>query len=301
MMYFFRAFSACVFLVFTAQGQLLDNREGNAFTDVPFFNRAFVKASKLKQIKGKYTFKKQGDIMRKSDYVYIFEFDEQGNLREHFETAKGDIVSDSIVKFYDYDSSNRLVRMRISQKKGFLTTIYVHDTLGRVIREETYRDIDTTHSMLHPQIERSLLWNTETFTYDNYNGQDKKIAYNSYGNPYLETSRLYDSLGYLKQISELYTITRNQLNTYYTYSDKGWIASMRTFANQDSIPRHEDYFTYDEYGNMQSKKVYFNGVFTTEYQLIYSQTTGLLHSILIREVSSNFISIIQFQPPAFWN
>ena len=61
--------------VFQSRGQLLDNSEGQAFSEYPFFNTAFIKASRIKEIKGNYTFKKQGDIMRKTDYVYVFSFD----------------------------------------------------------------------------------------------------------------------------------------------------------------------------------------------------------------------------------
>lgn len=290
-----------IFLPLISTAQLLDNSQGLAFTDAPFFNTQFVKASKIKTIKGEYTFKKQGDILRESKYVYVFSFDTLGNLIQHYETAKGDLVTDTTVRLYDYSSKGWMVRSRISQKKGFLSTYYTHDEKGRVVKEEVYRDIDTTHSILDPIIERSLLWNTETMQYDEYEGQFRKKVFNSYGNQYLEITRYYDSIGLLNRIEELFTITRNKLTTNYSYSDKGLIERMSTFRNLDTIPLTEVIFTYDDFGNLQSKKEYKNGVFTTEYQVIYSGLTGLLSSILTREVSSNFISIIRFEEPEFWD
>jgi len=47
--------------------------------------------------------------------------------------------------------------------------------------------------------------------------------------------------------------------------------------------------------------IYKDGVFITEYQIIYSGLTGFLYSIVMREVSSNFISIIRFSEPTFWD
>lgn len=285
---------------FLSSAQLIDNSKGLAFTDVPFFNTKFVKASKIKEIKGTYTFKKQGDVMRQSDYVYVFSFDTLGQLVRHYQTAKGDLITDTTVRFYDYSLSGNLVRMRASQKKGFLSTYYSYNDKGQVVKEEVYRDIDTMNSLLTPSIERSILWNTETMEYSEYEGQFKKKIFNSYGNLYMEITSYKDSLGFLSRVEELYTITRNKLTTHYYYSDKGWVERVVTYRNTDSIPLSESKFTYDIYGNMQSKLVYKNGVFTTEYQIVYSGVTGLLSSIIIREVSSNFISIIRFSEPTFW-
>ena len=241
-----------------------------AFTDVPFFNTHFVHASKIKTIRGNYTFKKQGDIMRQTDFVYVFDFDTLGNLVRHYETAKGDILTDTTVRLYDYSQKGWLLRKRVSQKKGFLSTYYTYDENGNVVKEEVYRDIDTMHSMLKPVIERSLLWNSETMSYEQYEGQFRKKVYNSYGNQYLEVTTLYDSLGYLKEVEELFTITRNKIETVYAYSDKGFIERVTVTKNNDSIPLSETIFSYDEFGNLQSKKYYKNGVFTTEYQIVYS-------------------------------
>ena len=284
----------------TAGAQLLDNSKGQAFTEAPFFNTAFIRASKIKEIKGEYTFKKQGDIMRQTDYVYVFTFDELGRLIRHYETARGTIVSDTMVRFYTYDSKNQLLSLRSSEQRGFMTTYYTYDDSGRVVKEEIWRDIDTLHSLLKPNIERSILWNSETMSYQYYGNQFRKKIYNSYGNQYLETTSYKDSLGYLSSVNDLYTITRDQYTTKYTYGNKGWIDNIKVFHNIEPQPVSEQQFTYDTYGNITSKKVYKNGVFTTEYQIIYSGKTGLLSSILTREVSSNFISIIRFSEPTFW-
>lgn len=291
------------FFVFSqlSYSQLLDNSKGLAFTDLPFFNTHFVKASKIKKIEGTFIFKKQGDIMRESKFVYVFDFDTLGNLVRHYQTASGDLVTDTTVRFYDYTQDGRMVRKRVSQKKGFLSTYYTYNDQGQVVREEVYRDIDTMNSLLNPFIERSILWNTETMSYETYEGQYRKKIYNNYGNQYLEQTKYYNDLGFLIREEELFTITRNRLITKYQYSDKGWLERMAVYKNTDTIPLSESVFTYDAFGNMQSKLVYKNGVFTTEYQIVYSGLTGLLYSIITREVSSNFISIIKFKEPIFWD
>jgi hypothetical protein len=181
-----------------------------------------------------------------------------------------------------------------------MTTYFTYDDKNRVVKEEVWRDIDTLHGLLAPEIERSILWNSETMSYEEYGSQVKKKVYNSYGNQYVETNTYFDSLGYLSYIHDLYTITRDQYTTKYAYTNKGWIGAIRQYHNMDSVPISEVLFAYDKYGNLTEKKEYRNGVYTTEYQIIYSGDTGLLSAVLIREVSSNFISIIRFSEPKFW-
>ena len=238
--------------------------------------------------------------MRESKFVYVYTFDSLGRLIRQYETASGDIISDTTVRFYIYDDNGNLRCKRISEKSGFLSTYYTYNDLNQVIKEEVWRDIDTLHSLLTPDINRSLLWNSETMTYNVYNGMHKKKIQNSYGNTYMEETRYFDTLGYLSKVEEMYTITRNQLNTFYTYTNKGWVESIKTYSNIDEVPVSEFRFTYDKYGNLKSKEEYKNGKFTTEYQVIYSGDTGLLANILIREISTNFISIIRFEEPTFF-
>jgi hypothetical protein len=281
--------------------QLLDNSRGLAFTDLPFFNTPFVKASHLKQIKGTYIFKKQGDILRESQFVYVFNFDTLGRLVQQYQTAKGDVVTDTTVSLFDYTFDGKLVRKRVSQTRGFLSTYYSYNNNGQVTQEEVYRDIDTTHSLLSPKAERSILWNSETMSYSKDINSVRKKVYNSYGIQYLESTSYFDSLGLLKNVEELYMITRDRIVTNYNYNQKGWVERISTRKNNDTIPLSENIFTYDDFGNLKSKFEYKKGVFTTEYQVIYSGLTGMLYSVIIREVASNFISIIKFSEPTFYD
>lgn len=287
--------------MFPALGQLLDNSQGLAFTEYPYFNTQFVKASKIKTIKGTYTFKKQGDILRQSDFVYVYDFDSLGRLQRHYQTASGDLFSDTTVRFYTYDQAGYLRSLRVNQKSGFMTTYFTRDEKGRIVKEEVWRDIDTLHSLLEPDVERSILWNAETFQYSEYNGQFRKHVLNSYGNKYLELTQYMDSLGYLRKEEEMYTITRNVMVKEYKYTNKGWIASIESFSNGETTPAEAVYFTYDKYGNLESKQYYHNGKHITEHQIIYSGDTGMLSSVLIRDISTNYISIIRFEEPVFWD
>jgi hypothetical protein len=59
-------------------------------------------------------------------------------------------------------------------------------------------------------------------------------------------------------------------------------------------------FKYDEFGNLIEKHIYKNNRFVTDIQVIYNLKTGLISSILTRDVSTNFISILRFEVVKFF-
>ena len=105
--------------------QILDNKRGLAFTDKPFFDENFIKLNKVKKIRGEYTFKKAGDIMRKTQFKSTYEFDPSGHLIESFETRSDDGIIDTIQNMYEYSAANLLTmhRKKDSGGYGFFLTI----------------------------------------------------------------------------------------------------------------------------------------------------------------------------------
>ena len=69
---------------------MLDNRLGYAFTDKPFFNVDFIRVNGIKEIHGQFTYKKPGEVMRTTEYYYVYGFDQNGRLSFSYETKKDD-------------------------------------------------------------------------------------------------------------------------------------------------------------------------------------------------------------------
>ena len=96
-------FISIIFNSLVSQAQVLDNRKGLAFTDKPFFNVDFIKKNKLKKLKGTFTYKKQGEMMRPTEYKYVYEFNRSGQLISTFETRTDDGTLDTTWNKYFYD------------------------------------------------------------------------------------------------------------------------------------------------------------------------------------------------------
>ena len=280
---------------FTAYSQVLDNREGKAFTDVPFFNETFVKENNLKQIKGEFSYMKKGKGLVPMKYYSSYNFDREGHLISKYETRPDDGSLDTAWNFYTYNDDNLLVKHRSTEEEGWLTIHYTYDSLGRVIKEEYHRDIDSSG-----QIVRSLVFNKERIEYFDYNQQLKRTRFNNYDLPYLDEYYNYNDLGYLTERIERTKMTSTVYTYTYEYNEQGKLSAIRKASNKEENYIEEFEFSYDDLGNLTEKLIYRNGVLKTNIQIIYSSKTHLLDSVITTEEATGFMMVLRFKDYTFY-
>lgn len=274
---------------------MLDNRYGSAFTDKPFFNSDFIRSNKVHKLNGKFTYKKPGDMMRETQYMYVYEFDSLGRLSSSFETRKDDGTIDTTWNVYLYNKENRLIEHKRGDGKGFTSTGYEYDEKGNQTKESYIREyVDSLGNA-----QRTVL-NSESMKYEYYDLQVKKTVYNNYDLPYKYEFIKYNELGYLVEREERLIMTMSVTTIKYTYNDKGYIASISSFEGANTIPTEEYLYIYDDFGNLLEKHLYRNGVFTTEFEMIYNEKSKLLSYVLTRDVASNFIMILGLKDYEFF-
>ena len=274
---------------------MLDNRSGNAFTDVPFFNSEFIRANSIKQLNGQFTYKKSGDIMRLKEYKNVYEFDTLGRLIRSYETKKDDGTKDTTSNVYVYSEKNLLKTHKKGDNFGFSTTTYTFDSKNRITKEENYREYRDSLGAT-----QKILLNSETMVYEDFENQTKKTTFNSYGLPYLQEFSYYNEFGYLMERVERLMVTSEVTSQKYEYNSNGWIAVLRTFKQNTEKPAEEIVFTYDENGNLLEKHIYQEGVFTTEIEVLYNEKSKLITYVLTRDVATNFIQILRFNTLTFF-
>jgi YD repeat-containing protein len=285
---------------FCGKSQFLDNSKGNAFSEIPFFNEKFVKNNKIKSLKGTYTFKKMGDIMRETDYVFQYDFDNKGHLIQSFETNNESRKIDTTLLLYSYYKDGNLAFVRRKDNIGYYSTHFFYDSINRVIKEEYKRDIDTAGTFFVPSFERSMLLNFETIKYEKTGVFEKSTVHNSYGLPFKEIISTHDSTGYLISKEEKLKFGNQRTITQFEYNENGWISNIKITNSNNSKLNQELRFKYDEFGNLSEKHIYKNNQFITDIQVIYNLKTGLISSILTRDVATNFISILRFEVVKFY-
>jgi hypothetical protein len=274
---------------------MLDNRYGSAFTDKPFFNVDFIRENKVHKLNGKFTYKKPGDMMRETQYMYVYEFDSLGRLSSSFETRKDDGTIDTTWNVYLYNPENLLIEHKRGDGKGFTSTGYEYDEKGNQTKESYIREyVDSLGNA-----QRTVL-NSESMKYEYYDLQVKKTVYNNYDLPYKYELIKYNELGYLVEREERLIMTMSVTTIKYTYNDKGYIASISSFEGAKTIPTEEFLYIYDDFGNLLEKHQYRNGVFTTEFEMIYNEKSKLLSYVLTRDVATNFIMILGLKDYEFF-
>lgn len=285
-----------IFFQSLAYGQVLDNRNGEAFTDKPFFNQDFIRDNKVKKLNGTFTYKKMGQVLRPTEFKYVYEFNKNGQLISTYETRTDDGTVDTTWNKYEYDDESRLKIHRKTDLEGFATIQYTYDSLDRVIQEDFIRDIDSNGVIV-----RSLSFNKESFKYAAYDKQLKRTRFNNYGLPYLDEFFNTNELGYLVERIERIKMTSTVYTYHYKYNEKGKLSAILKSNNRDEGYLEETKFKYDELGNLIEKHNYKKGIFTTDIQIIYNSKTKLLSSVITRQVSTNFMMILRFQDYEFFN
>lgn len=295
-------FFVLAFSVFSLScyAQMLNNSKGEAFTDEPFFNTQNIRTNKVKRIIGHFSTKRMNDQIRPSDLIYVYEFDSLGQLTQKYETVLTNAGVDTVVTRYDYNASGTLRVKRKSDQYGFYAYLYEYDSLGRVVREEFRRDLSKTADKTHFDLDKKYTITFETSGYENYPSMEKRTYYNSYGKPFQVKISHFDANGYLLDENESLSVTSGQKNTTYTYNEKGLLKEKNTVSSMMGNSEIKLVFEYDDKNNLQAKQIYRDGKYSTEIQILYRKTTGLIQAILTRQVSTNFITLLQFDKIEFY-
>lgn len=279
---------------------MLDNSHGEAFSDQPFFNADFIKANKIKRITGHYSTKASMDVIRENDLIYVYEFDSLGRMIEKYETVNLAGGKDTIVNIYEYDKNNNLINYRKSDQHGFYSTHYEYDSLNRVVKTEYRRDMSKGRDRVHFKLDKSYVITYETSSYENSEGMEKRVYYNSYRKPFQTKFTYTDKNGYVVRDEERLTVHSGLRNIYYKYNPKGLLAEVSKTSNVMGKHTSKIIFKYDDFNNLLSKDFYKNGVHKTEYQIIYDPQTKMISAVLTRNVSDNFITILKFDQIDFF-
>lgn len=275
----------------SGSAQLLLNQEGEAFTDIPFFNRNMIFPKHIKTIEGKYSTKNSGEIIQESSDWFRYRFDEKGRLCESLDIRTINNKKDTVLHQYKYDSLNQVIEHRKTENKGFTTVKKTYDSLHRLASEVTCREV---YSYQKNQVLQSTIVNTEYFQHVNHQNEKELLRCNSEKLPYLNEIRTYNNLGYLSEKKNVFLISGEEFTTKYTYDEQGLlIAKTQNHAN-DVLADEEWNYRYDSFGNLIEIKCSKFGQLQKDLQIIFDTKTQLLGSTIVRNVQNNSLLILRF-------
>ncbi len=282
--------------------QLLNNQLGEAFTDRPFFNEDLVEKNGIKSIYGNFSHYKLGDALRETELYRAYHFDQKGRLIKQYESRNSAKGIDTLVSIYEYDDKGNLTALRQRDEYGFYAYIYQYDSAGRVIREEYRRNLTRSRqSATNFKLGKEFVVTYETASYQNFDGQEKKTVYNSYGVPYKDIMTYYNEQGQVVSKEERLRRTSKGTITTYSYNDKGLLDSLKTVSDISVRQERLYVYEYNEFNNLFKKNYYKNGVHTTQHRVLYNDKTMTLESILIQNVATAFIRILSLEEYIFFD
>ena len=283
--------------LFRLNGQIVDHTSGNLFAEDPAFNTWFIKKNKIRTIKGHYSTKADLDRIRDNKNIYVYEFNTNGQLIKDYKTA----FSDTIVRMYEYDANHNLTLIRKTDRYGFHSYHYEYDSLNRMIRKSYRRDLNKTYNKVNFKLERSLTISEQTYSYEDTKSGTKKTYYNSVGRAFRTEWFYRDENGFLIK-QEAKSITGSGTDkTEYVYNQNGLLKEKITtsFLTNNNVTRIT--YEYDEFENIQAQHYYRNGVYRTEYQIVYDSRTLLLSALLSRDIETNVITILKFSEYSYFD
>lgn len=281
----------------SGNSQLVLNIEGEAFTDLPFFNRDVIFSKHIKTIEGKYSTKNAGEIIRESTDWFRYRFDEKGRLYESLDIRTINNQKDTVLHQYTYDSLNQVIEHRKSENKGFTTVKKTYDSLCRLESEVTCREI---YSYKKNQVLQSAIVNTAYFQHVNRQNEKEQLRCNNEKLPYLNEIRTYNELGYLIEKKNVFLISAEEYTTKYTYDEQGLLIGKTQNHANDILADEEWKYRYDDFGNLIEIQCYRFGHIQKDLQIIFDTKTQLLGATIARDVKNNSLQILRFTKYSYY-
>ena len=281
---------------FTANTQIIDNSEGQAFGQIPFFNSDFVSKNKIKKLKGFFSVTSPTTPVIQTGLYCVYEFDEQGRLSHTIETYQGTNSTDSLENFYFYNEKNQLIQHRKKEHNGYTAIVNELDEKGRIIKQIYKRDLLNSKG----ELVESFLINEETMKYKLIDSTEICTIYNNYNLPYLEKTIKYNTNGYLVEISERSITTSGFYKVTYSYNERGWLESKKKFVNSSSEPVEEWRYQYDTFGNIKNIFSYSFGELVEEKEIYYNDKSLILSNILFIDAKTKRVKMLQLKEKQFY-
>lgn len=283
-------FLICALWTLSLEAQFILNQEGEAFSELPFFNAELIAAQHIKSIEGTYTYAKGNEGFKQTTDAFRYYFNSNGRLIGTMEILQKGSAKDSIFHHYDYYPDGQLKMHRFAAYGGALCEHYSYDSLHRLASVALYRDI---YDHRRDTLISSIKLRTETLRY--HQGQKADYTrYNNYQRPYLEVTQTFDANQFLKSRDSYYRISQSKESTQFFYDQTGLLSRKVIFADSNTIAKEEWRYRYDQWGNLIEIHRYEKGVFATDFQIVYDYKTGFLGSLIKKDNGTNQMSIIRF-------
>lgn len=294
----FRVLGIALILSVPVYGQMLNNQSLTAFQGKPEFTIDFIRNKRIQSVYCHVSTKANLDIIRETDERSYYKFNRFGELTFEYKTIPGD----TLYTLYVYDERSNLLIRRTADSYGFQSSHYRYDSKNRLIAfESRWQQNSGQDKETHIPAEEYLV-TSETYEYVDFgNGDYKKVYRNQSGIVFKEEFYYHDEKGRLITLEGHQSVGAGRSKQTFEYDDKGRIIRKKSESSIMGNYVSSFEYEYDETGNIYSMKYYEQDVYTTEYQYVYDSDSGLLKAFIARDVKSNLMTIVKYDPYSFFS
>lgn len=274
-------------------GQIIDNRYGNAFKDEMFFSQQFLWVNKIKTITGVTSIKRPNRPIEQRPDIVVYHFNEVGLLSSMDQVTSVLSLVDSLTIEYKRNDLGEVQLKQETGSRGYFTTQFNYDEQGRLIRMDYGKseNVSTEKGKLEPG--QTININSESFSWtDAQNGMMKRSNFNNYGLHYSNYTIVRNALGYIETETEELIMSGRTVSRKYIYNDHGWVERIETTDNLNTTGKVQT-FQYDKVGNLVKVEFLEGKEMKREIEILYTPTM-LIEAFLDHDLQSHDIEIIKF-------
>ncbi len=286
-------------LHFTAQSQILTNfpahLDMNIFSNNVFFSEKFVRTNKIKTIRAEISFKRELQPIVQTGNIQSCEFNMNGKLTKQFETISiAGNIRDTMISYFFYNEKNLPELKRTSDGYGFYSYYYEYDNNGNLVKQIYSRD-ENSGSKNNFLLGKQFIISSETYQHEQVSTKQKKKKYfNDNGMEYKVETIYFDQYGNKSEEESKFIVTSRKSSITYKYDEYFRLSEKVDFSMVSGENKIISVFTYDEFGNVLSEKISYNGTMKTTKEFLYDKKTFLLDAQLIKDEATQTIHIYKY-------
>ena len=240
------------------RGQFINNNSGSAFSDQAFFNPAYIQALRIQRLTATISIKKKNDGIRLTKDELIYHFDTTGNLIQ-LEQIKN---TNWFVTHFNYDSLGR-----------------IHERIESIISKETQ---EIPSFITYERIEYTILEEGVLKKYFDENKQEFK-----------EQTIISSDLDLIVE-TEKWKMSIHPTRKEFLLND-GRLASLTIYTENKDLPIEQNCFAYNNDGELESKEILKDGLFTNEWQLLYDPNSKIISALINQDKATGTMEIFRFK------
>ena len=216
----------------------------------------------------------------------IYHFDTTGNLIQLEQIKNSNGKFETTNQYFNYDSSARLIETKKDRGTNWFVTHFNYDSLGRIheriefiISKETQ---EIPSFITYERIEYTILEEGVLKKYFDENKQEFK-----------EQTIISSDLDLMIE-TEKWKMSIHPTRKEFLLND-GHLASLTIYTENKDLPIEQNCFAYNNDGELESKEILKDGVFTNEWQLLYDPNSKIISALINQDKATGTMEIFRFK------